>query len=53
MKLLYCAGHKKVKTLKPDVGDIELVEGVIRYFDFKDTMGNRLSFYQLISEDHE
>lgn len=40
--------HKKVKILKPDVGDIELVEGVIRYFDFKDTTGNRLSYYQLI-----
>lgn len=40
--------HKKVKGIKPDVGDIELVEGVIRYFDFKDTTGNRLSYYQLI-----
>jgi len=40
--------HKKVKNLKPDVGHIELVEEVIRYFDFTDTTGNRLSYYQLI-----
>lgn len=40
--------HKVVKKLMPDVGDIELVEGVIRYFDFKDLAGNRLSYYQLI-----
>jgi len=42
------AMHKIVKKLMPDVGDIELVEGVIRYFDFKDPAGNRLSYYQLI-----
>ena len=42
------AMHKIVKNLMPDVGDIELVEGVIRYFDFKDPAGNRLSYYQLI-----
>jgi lactoylglutathione lyase len=40
--------HTIVKKLMPDVGDIELVEGVIRYFDFKDLAGNRLSYYQLI-----
>lgn len=40
--------HKVVKKLMPDVGDIEFVEGVIRYFDFKDLAGNRLSYYQLI-----
>lgn len=42
------AMHKIVKNLTPDIGDIELVEGVIRYFDFKDPAGNRLSYYQLI-----
>ena len=42
------AMHKIVKNLMPDVSDIELVEGVIRYFDFKDPAGNRLSYYQLI-----
>lgn len=42
--------HQKVKTLQPDVGEIEHVEGVIRYFDFEDVAGNRLSFYQLIHQ---
>ena len=42
------AMHIIVKNLMPDVSDIELVEGVIRYFDFKDPAGNRLSYYQLI-----
>lgn len=42
------AMHKIVKKLMPDTGDIELVEGVIRYFDFKDPAGNRLSYYQLM-----
>ena len=42
------AMHKIAKNLTPDVSDIELVEGVIRYFDFKDPAGNRLSYYQLI-----
>ncbi|MGB1285488.1 MAG: VOC family protein [Aggregatilineales bacterium] len=40
--------HKKAKNLSSDVGDIERVEGVIKYFDFKDTTGNRLSYYQLL-----
>jgi lactoylglutathione lyase len=42
------AVHKIVKDLDPDVGDIEVVEGIIKYFDFKDPAGNRLSYYQLI-----
>jgi lactoylglutathione lyase len=42
------AMYKTVKKLMPDTGDIELVEGVIRYFDFKDPAGNRLSYYQLM-----
>jgi lactoylglutathione lyase len=40
--------HQKVKNLVPDVDDIEFVEGVVRYFDFKDPVGNRLSYYQLL-----
>ena len=40
--------HAKVKALKPDVGNIELVEGVVRYFDFEDPAGNRLSYYQIL-----
>ena len=40
--------HAKVKALKPDAGDIEVVEGVVSYFDFEDPAGNRLSYYQLL-----
>lgn len=40
--------HSKAESLVSDVGDIEVVEGVIKYFDFKDTAGNRLSYYQLL-----
>ena len=42
--------HTKVKALNPDVGDIELVEGVVRYFDFEDLAGNGLSYYQVFQE---
>ena len=42
------AVHQKVRNFMSDVGDIQMVEGVIRYFDFKDIAGNRLSYYQLI-----
>ena len=42
------AVHTKVKALKSNVGDIALVEGVVRYFDFEDPAGNRLSYYQLL-----
>ncbi|MDX2141693.1 MAG: hypothetical protein SF123_26635 [Chloroflexota bacterium] len=41
--------HTKVKALKSDVGDIVTVEGVVRYFDFEDPAGNRLSYYQVMS----
>lgn len=40
--------HQKVQQLIPDVGSIQVVEGVIQYFDFKDPAGNRLSYYQLM-----
>ena len=36
-----------VKAIVDDVDDIEEVEGSLKYFDFKDPYGNRLSFYQL------
>jgi lactoylglutathione lyase len=42
------AAHKKVKELTTEVENIETVEGVVKYFDFKDPAGNRLSYYQLI-----
>jgi len=41
------ATHKMVKSIAPDVGNIEVVKGVIKYFDFKDPAGNKLSYYQL------
>jgi hypothetical protein len=37
-----------VKKLTSDVEKIETVEGAVKYFDFKDQSGNRLSYYQLI-----
>lgn len=40
--------HKTVKSLTPDVNNVETAEGVIRYFDFKDPSGNRLSYYQMM-----
>ena len=40
--------YKTVKSLASDVDDVETVEGVIRYFDFKDPSGNRLSYYQML-----
>lgn len=42
------AVHGLVKKLTSDVGDIETVEGVVKYFDFKDPAGNRLSYVQLL-----
>lgn len=40
--------HILAKKLSSDVEDIVIVEGVIKYFDFKDPWGNRLSYTQLI-----
>jgi len=42
------AAHQAAKNLSSEADDIETVEGAIRYFDFKDPAGNRLSYYQLI-----
>lgn len=42
------AAHKRVKKLTSNVEDIILVEGVVKYFDFKDPSGNRLSYVQLL-----
>lgn len=43
------ATHETVKRLASNVDDIETVVGVLRYFDFKDPDGNRLSYYQLMT----
>jgi len=40
--------HKLVKKLTVDVEDIVMFEGVVKYFDFKDIAGNRLSYVQLL-----
>lgn len=45
------AAYNNVKQLQPEVGAIEVVEGVISYFDFVDLAGNRLSYYQLVAEE--
>ena len=42
------AAYKLAKELTPDVEDIVTVEGVLKYFDFKDPSGNRLSYIQLL-----
>lgn len=36
------------QKIASDVEEINLVEGVVKYFDFKDPSGNRLSFVQVI-----
>jgi predicted enzyme related to lactoylglutathione lyase len=40
--------HKRVKELTSDLEDIETVEGVVKFFEFKDPAGNRLSYYQVM-----
>ncbi len=42
------ATYEKVVKIAFDVEQISLVEGLIKYFDFKDKSGNRLSFVQLL-----
>ena len=42
------AAHQAAKKLSSDVENIETVEGAVKYFDFKDPSGNRLSYYQMI-----
>ncbi len=42
------AAHKKALQLAVAVESIEVVEGVIKYFDFKDLSGNRLSYVELL-----
>lgn len=40
--------HDQIKKLTSDVEEIIIVEGVVKYFDFKDPNGNRLSFVQVV-----
>ncbi|WP_462249595.1 VOC family protein [Ekhidna sp.] len=39
--------HKRLKILGISPTNIELVPGVVSYFDFKDPDGNQLSFYTI------
>jgi lactoylglutathione lyase len=42
------AAHDRAKKLSSDVDDIVTVPGVVKFFDFKDPAGNRLSYTQLL-----
>lgn len=42
------AAFLQVNKLTSDVDKIETVKGAVKYFDFRDLSGNRLSYYQLI-----
>ena len=42
------AAHMMTKKLVSDAEDIVTVEGVVKYFDFKDPWSNRLSYVQLM-----
>jgi catechol 2,3-dioxygenase-like lactoylglutathione lyase family enzyme len=40
--------HDLTQNLTTNIEEITVVEGVVKYFDFKDPSGNRLSFVQVI-----
>lgn len=42
------ASWELVAGLSTEVGEIETVPGVVRYFEFCDPFGNRLSYYQIL-----
>jgi lactoylglutathione lyase len=43
------ASRMQALSLDTDVGEIETVPGTVRYFEFPDPFGNRLSFYELLA----
>jgi lactoylglutathione lyase len=43
------ASRMQALSLGTDVGEIETVPGAVRYFEFRDPFGNRLSFYELLA----
>lgn len=47
------AEYERVRELGIDPSPIHTVSGVVRYFDFHDPYGNRLSFYQVIQDPPE
>ena len=42
------ASRRQALSLGIDVGEIETVPEAVRYFEFRDPFGNRLSFYELL-----
>jgi lactoylglutathione lyase len=40
--------YELTKKITSDIEEINVVEGVVKYFDFKDPSGNRLSFVQVM-----
>jgi predicted enzyme related to lactoylglutathione lyase len=44
------AEHERILKLDADPSPIETVPGAVRYFEFRDPYGNRLSCYQVLGE---
>ncbi len=42
------SAYEQTQKLTSEVEKIAVVEGVVKYFDFKDPSGNRLSFVQVL-----
>ena len=42
------SAYDQTQKLTSDIEEITVVEGVVKYFDFKDPSGNRLSFVQVL-----
>jgi len=43
------ASRMLASSLSINVDQIETVPGAVRYFDFRDPFGNRLSFYEMLA----
>jgi hypothetical protein len=43
------ASRVLASSLNINVDQIETVPGAVRYFEFRDPFGNRLSFYELLA----
>jgi len=44
------ASHELAIKYGNQVGEIEIVPNIIKYFEFRDPFGNTLSFYELLAE---
>ena len=47
------AEHERIRELGANPSPIQTVPGVVRYFEFRDPYGNRLSCYQVVNGSHE